>query len=385
MKHLFYTSLLAVIVLAAGCSKPTSGNDAEAIKTQLTTLRAQKNDLDKQIRTLEDQLALLDTTAKESKEFLVEAMPVNPDTFMHFIKVSGRLESNNNIAVNPKMPGTITAIYVQSGQEVRAGQVLGETDGSVIRSSLDELELQLQLATTVYEKQERLWKQKIGSEIQYLQAKNNKEAMEKRISTTREQLEMTKIKSPINGVVDQVMAKVGEAVMPGFGAFRVVSLSDLVFKADVSEKYVPFVKKGNSVNIYFPSIDQRVTATVSSVSQAINPINRTIGIEVRLPNKSDLLKANMSGEIEINDLKNDKAITIPQELIQNDGSSEYVFVLVQEGGSYKASRRNVKTGQSWDNQTEILEGLKAGDMVITTGSSGVNDGDVVKLSAPKAL
>lgn len=373
---LIFSLSLLLVLAACGGGDEAKGGDLAAKKEELSKLKTERKTLNDKIRALEQEIALLDTNAVKDLRMPVRIAPVVETTFEHFVRVQGQIEADKNVMVSPKMGGVVTKVLVEEGQNVKAGQLLATMDDAVMQRSLVELRIQLELADTVYRRQRNLWDQKIGSEIQLLQAKTQKESLEKRIATTQEQIDMMKIKSPISGVVDLVIAKQGEAVAPGFGAFNVVNLSELSFKASISESYIPYVRRGDMVSINFPSIGRTVETKISNVSQVINQANRTVTVEANLPaSKEGLYKANMVGEISIRDVNNENAVVIPMGLIQTMGEEEFVFVAERrEDGAFFSKRLKVETGISYEGKVQVLSGLSAGAKLITEGATGLSEG-----------
>jgi RND family efflux transporter MFP subunit len=366
--------LIFATVLAFACS---SGSEVDKKKAELAELKTQQQEITGKIKQLETDLARLSPAkAAETRIKLVEVTPVQPQTFKHYISVQGAVESDNNVMVSPKTGGVVTAVYVKEGDRVSKGQVLAVIDDAVMRQSVEELKTSLDLATTVYQKQENLWNQKIGSEIQYLQAKNNKESLERRLQTLNSQLAMNRITSPLSGTVDEVNVKAGEAASPGLGVVRVVNLAEVKVKARVADSYISAVKKGDEVKIILPDIKENIDGKISFVGQVVNPQSRTFDIEVTLNNRDNKLKPNMLAVININDKTTQNAIVIEENFVQQTETGNVVFV----AGSQKAEARKVKTGLSYNGNVEILEGIKPGDSVITNGYQDLVDGQAIKVS-----
>lgn len=382
MKSLTQLFALSVLALAmAACGGNT--DQLEAKKAQLVELQAERAKLDKKISDLETEIATLDPgSSKEGAAIPVKVVAVEPHNLEHFIKVQGQVEARNSIMVSPKMGGTYTHVYVTEGMNVSKGQVLAKVDDAVMVKSLDELKVQLSLATSLYNKQKNLWDQKIGSEVQLMQAQTQKEALEQRIATTQEQIAMSKVVAPISGVVEMVMGKPGEGAIPGMPVCRLVSLTDLTFKANLSESHLPYLKKGDQVSIHFPSLAKSLEAKVHSIGQTINPSNRTVSVMVELPANSTDLKANLIGEISIKDATREQAIAIPQEYLQKGVSGSFVMVAEKDstGAGHVARRMAVTTGLKTDTEVEILTGLSKGQLLITDGT--VTDGEKVSLTQP---
>ena len=278
------------LLIACGSDSPqTLSGKKAALQAKKTELKS----LSQEISQLEGEIRKLDPEAKAQIRIAnVTVQPMETATFSHFVTQQGRIEADNNILVSSMMAGRITKIFVREGQFVKRGQSLAQLDDAVMKSSISEVKTSLNLATTLFEKQKSLWEQEIGTEVQYLTFKNQKEAMEQRLATLEEQRSLTRITAPISGTVDEILPKTGEMVSPGFPAFRVVNSSALSLKANVSESYVPYISRGELVKVSFPTINQEMDAKVSVVGQSIDANNRTFKVEVKLPNNK-LLKANM--------------------------------------------------------------------------------------------
>src|ERR1700749_1148294 len=267
---------ISIATLMMACGKPDQ-------KTTLEALKKQKSEIETKISKIEEELAKSDTTKKE-KSVEVVAAPLAPQTFKTYIEIQGRIDADENVALSTEMPGTVTKINVKVGDVVSKGQVLAETDARATQQQMQDLQTNLDLAKQVYDRQKNLWDQKIGTEIQYLQAKTTKESLENKIASIQEQIRMSKIISPINGTVDMVNIKVGQSVMPGLNAITVINFSNLKVKADVAESYANRIKTGNEVQILFPDTKDSIDAKVSYASRAISALSRTFNVEVNLDN-----------------------------------------------------------------------------------------------------
>ena len=372
MKSIRSITILLVISVLAGCT-PTS-NRAKQEK-ELSDLKKQAGEIQIKIKTLEDQLK--DTTKENVKLVLFDTVAIAK--FKHYLEIQGKVDADQNVTISAQMPGTITAIKATTGEHVRKGQVLATLDNGVGVAGLDELKNQLQFATTIYEKQKALWEKKIGSEVQYLQAKNNKEALEKKLATTNEQLDMSTIKSPIDGTVDEIYARIGQPAAPGAPAFRVVNYNNLKVKADVPESYTANVIPGNDAIIYIPDLKREIPTKLAYSGMVINPQTRTFTAEAKLDPKPEY-RPNMVALLKIVDYKADKAIVVPLNIVQRSGNGNYVMVAEQKDGKLVAHRVNVEVGGIYAGQAEIKSGLSVGDKIITTGFQDLNEGDLLKVN-----
>lgn len=376
MKSTIYTrlSVIAIAGVLAACSAATPDDK----KAQLEQLKKQEKDISKQIQQLESEIAQENpdsTTVVRSKEVTVTELALRK--FDHFVQTQGSVDAEDNILVSAKSPGVVTAVYVKEGQQVSKGQVLAQIDNSVIIRSIEAQKAQLELAKTVFERQKNLWDQKIGTEVQYLQAKTNKESLEKQLESLNEQNDMTRIKAPISGTVDDVTIKIGENIAPGMPAVRVVNTSDLKLIANVSEAYVTDIKKGNSAVISIPELKKEITAKVTFVGKTIDPLSRTFPVEIKLPADGDL-RPNMTGILKVIFHTEPSTIVVPVNVVQELNKEKIVFVAETNGKQTVARKRVVTVEGVYDNLAQV-NGLKAGEKIITFGYQGLNDGQVIKI------
>ncbi len=363
---------VALVVLVAACQPDK--------KAQLDQLKKQQAELSAKIKKLETEIAASDTSKKDdSKVRQVSSIDIKPETFKHYIEVQGRLDGEDNLDVYPEAMGIVESVNVSNGQAVSKGQVLARINDAAAREQLKGLETQYQFVKETFEKQERLWNQKIGSEVQYLQAKSQKESMESQIASVKKQIDMMTIKAPINGTVEDVSLKVGQTASPAMPAFRVMNFGSLKVKADVAEAYSSKINIGDDVIVFFPDLNKEIPAKVNTASRYINPINRTFQIEVRLNPEKNGYKANMVAVLKVIDYKANNAIVVPVNLIQTDPTGNFIYVVNNNGKEAVAKKIYIKQGQSYNGTVEITDGLKAGDKVITSGYLDLEEGEAIKL------
>lgn len=363
--------ILPIIILLASCG---SGNDA--IKNEIIKKKQAIAKIENEIIELEKKLT--DTTPVVERGALVKVENVKTSQFKHYVEVQGKLDGEENVGVYPKgMGGSVTNVYVKLGQTVKKGEALASLDNEMLQKNMDQLKTQYDLVNQMYEKQKSLWDQKIGSEVQYLQAKTQKEAMESSIAGLEKQLADTRITSPISGTIEDLPLKVGQTVSPGFPVATVVNFSSIKIVAEVAEAYSTRVKTGDSVMVFFPDLDKEVSAIVTNASKFINPINRSFKIEVRLNSPSAGYKVNMLAVLKINDYKAENVITIPVNLIQTDAVGNYVYVSETNQEKTVARKAYIEQGQSYKGMIEVLSGLKAGDKLITSGYLAITNGAII--------
>jgi RND family efflux transporter MFP subunit len=378
MKSTIYSRLLIAFTVAgllAACSAASNDTDKKA---RLEKLKSQQADLSKEIKKLEDAIAKENPGAKSNaKPKEVATLELTPRKFDHFVQTQGSVESENNIIVSARSAGVITQVFVTEGQQVSKGQTLAQIDNSVVARNIESQKAQLELVTSIYNRQKNLWEQKIGTEVQYLQAKTNKESLEKQLESLQEQNDMFRIKSPINGTIDEVRAKVGENAAPGAPAFRVVNGNDLKLVARVSEAYVTNIKKGNAVVVSIPELKKDINAKISFVGNNIDPLSRTFNVEVKLPSLPNL-RPNMTATIRVIFQSENNAIVVPVNTIQSLNEEKVVYIAETDGKQNVAKKKTVIIKGVYANEAAV-DGLKAGDKLISVGYQGLNDGDPIKL------
>jgi membrane fusion protein (multidrug efflux system) len=368
MKNLLFISLIAILFSAC------SSDELTQKKAELADLKKQEAEIKTKIATLVKDIAKL-SGQKVTNSQLVSVTKITKSSFSHYIDVQAKVDGDENVTVNSQVPGSVTKINVSAGSTVSKGQVLAEIDNETYMKGLDELQTAREFANTVYLKQKNLWEQKIGTEIQYLQAKNTIESLDKKLATLNQQIEMTKIKSPISGVVDEVFLKLGQMAAPGMPGIRVVNMNKLKIKADIAESYISKVKTGDEVEILLPDLNQTIKAKLSYVGKVIDALNRTFNVEISLPANSSL-HPNMVAVIKIADYTNTSTFVLPANVVQITDEGTYVFVAENN----IARKRNVVVGKNYKGTIEITEGLNENDPIITTGFQDIVDGQSITVN-----
>ncbi|AYQ34148.1 efflux RND transporter periplasmic adaptor subunit [Runella sp. SP2] len=366
---------LSVFVTACGGGK--TDNSLAGKKEELAKLKAESKTLTEKIAKLDAEIKAADPSMKAAeKVFPVVTEALQTRSFKSFIEIQGTVETKNTATATPRMAGTYTTVYVKEGQTVKAGQLLAKIDNAILRDQIAALKSQMELANVVFEKQKGLWDQKIGTEIQYLQAKNNKEALEKNLAVLETQVDLYNVYAPISGAVERVMAKTGEIAAPGMPLASIVNLGSLKATANVPDVYISHIKMGDAVKVVLPDLNREINARVTFISKLVNPANRTFKIEVAIPTSSDI-KPNMLSVLNIADINKSNVLVIKQNYIQSTEFGDVVYVAVTEGNKKVAKGRKVKTGVAYNGEIEVLEGLQSGDLIITDGYQDLVDGQAI--------
>lgn len=373
MKNLIFISLM--VFLAACSSKVDNPGDTEEILKQISEYKSQIGELNKKISDLEKEL----NSADSNEGVAVETQVVKHEPFNHYIEVTGTAEAVNSAFISPEINGQVKEIFVTEGQRVSKGDLLLKINSSVTENSINEVKTSLDLAKTVYDKQKQLWEKNIGSEIDYLQAKNNVEALESRLETLYAQRDMAEIRAPIGGIIDDISVKKGEMASPGMQIIQLINLDEVYINADVSEAYISNVYKGEKVLLEFPSYpDISMEVPVYRIGNIIKEANRTFKLQLKINNEEGRIKPNILAKIKINDYAIEESILLPSIIIKQDMKGSYVYIVEPE--SQTAKKVYIETGRSYLDTTSVSGGLAPGDRVIVNGYNQVSTGTKVKFS-----
>ena len=374
MKTNFPLLIIGLVFLATACGQKDElaqkKDDLAKMKQEAAILRTSIEDLEKEIGAMDPEFGLINR-----KSVLISTIQPVKGHFEHFVEVTGSVLSKKDVNISGEVSGRVQEVNVAEGIRVNKGQILARIDAESIQRNMEEVEKQLELATIIFEKQERLWKQQIGTEVQFLEAKNRKETLEKNLSSLKTQESKTLVRAPFNGTVEEVLVRTGELVQPGTPLFHFIGDSDLFVEADVSERYIGILNKGDSVNIHFPSVNENYKTKVSAVGGVINQNNRTFKVEVVLPNLS-FVKPNMLSVLKIKDYENLNAVTVPNYLILQDNKGDYVFTVVDK----TSKKKYIKRGKTYQEVSEILEGLSGDEILIDKGFREVGDNFSVNIA-----
>ena len=378
MKKLALIALTTLTLASCGSKQNDTSVDTLIESKNLTELKNKRAALQADLTKIDAVLASLE---KKTDEALVETLVVKDTTFNHYVEIQGNVDTQQNVLIQPEMPGALVALNVKAGQSVSKGQILGRVDDAGMSQQLASIQTQYELAKTTFERQKRLWEQKIGSEIQYLQAQTQMVSLSKSINQMKAQIAKTIIRAPFSGVIDEVFVERGQVVAANpQGLMRIVNLSQMFVSTDVPEMYVGKVKVGSIVEAYITSIGKNYRGKVRQVAKTINPANRSFGIEVSIPNPENLLRPNQVAKLKIVDYTNNSVVAIPTNVIQQDAKgNKYVYVVTNANGTTGIAKKiTITIGQNANNFTEILSGLTTGDRIVSEGANTVSEG--MKLS-----
>jgi RND family efflux transporter MFP subunit len=368
----------AIIVLVNSCGKTAKQSDnLLQLNSKKEVLIEQIDSLSQLLNSVELNISKLDTNKRLTA---VNTIKAQRKLFQHFIEVQGTVEAEQSVELYPESSGSIINIFVEAGQNVYKGQTLIQIDNSVIKTNMAELQTQLELANTTYERQKRLWDQNIGSEIQFLQSKAKKEGLENRIESLKAQAKKLKISAPFSGTVDEVFSKIGGLANPMAPAIRLVNLKQVHVESEVTETYLKYIQKGTEVELFFPTIGKNISTKVSQVGNYINPNNRSFKIRINVDNPKNELKANLLADLKINDFKQN-GIVIPTKLIQKDRKEDsYVYTLKKEKEGYLVEKTYIVEKMTYSNETFIADGLLEDALVVDKGARLIKANETVMLA-----
>jgi RND family efflux transporter MFP subunit len=385
MKKYISLTLFSLLLLSCDSDQKKSTEaliekgDLKELRLKRSVIITEADVLSKELKKIDDAISVLDDNLAES---LVTIFEAKESVFKHYLELQAAVQTKENIVVNAEFSGILMQINVNEGQQVTKGQSLGKIDDGGLTQQLAQLEIQAVLAKTTFDRQKNLWLQKIGSEIQYLQTKSNYEAQIKAVLQLKQQMAKTVIKAPFSGIVDEIITDKGSVVAQGSPILRIISLGNMYLEADVPEKYIGSIKRGTEVIVEFPMLNETIKTTISLVNNYINPGNRSFKVQIQVPNKSGLIKPNLSAKININDYSNLDVIKVPLSILsENADGEQYIYIAEKTGKANQAIARKiiVKTGKSQGGLIEILEGLKDGNSIIKEGARSIKDGQKVSI------
>jgi membrane fusion protein (multidrug efflux system) len=374
MRKIFLLSVLSIVIYSCGNKENNQSIDALIESKNTKALVEKKTALQSEISKIEEALAKLDTKKEEA---LVSVLTLKDTLFNHYLDIQGNVDTKENIIVQPEFSGTLTSLTVKAGQKVTKGQILGRIDDAGMSQQLAQIQTQYELAKTTFERQKNLWDQKIGSEIQYLQAQTQMNSLQKSIAQMRAQLAKTIIRAPFSGTIDEVFVEKGQVVAPGpQGLMRIVNLGNMFVSTSVPESYIGKLKVGTEVDVFLTSLGKTYKGKVRQVGNFINPNNRSFGIEVSISNPENLLRPNQVAKLKIIDYVKKTATVVPTNVIQEDGQgNQYVYIVDGSNGKTGIAKKTIVTvGKSSDNVTEILSGVSEEDVIVTEGVNAISEG-----------
>lgn len=375
MKNIIYLGIS--ILILSSCTNPAANVKLNKLIASKDSLMEINKNINEQISVIEELIIDADPE-KEKSTTLVTYLNAEPTTFTHYFNIHGVVASDKTSMLLPEMGGIIKSIKVKEGQKVRAGQAIARLDATIANNQLSELQISLSLAKTVFEKQERLWNQKIGSEIEFLQAKNNKESLESAMSTLQSQIAKSTMKAPYSGIIDEVFYNVGEMASPMSPLFRIVNNGVVYLSSEVSENHIKDVSVGSPVEVVFSSLQDTIQAQISEMGDFINPENRSFKVKVNLDQSNDKYLPNLLARMKVRDYVNEEAMVIKSSLIQQTSTGEdFIYLLRKEGEKYFAQKRMITVGREYKGEAEILAGIIQGDQLINEGARTVrNDQEI---------
>jgi RND family efflux transporter MFP subunit len=372
-------AIFMAVVLMVSCQ---STEKPEDIRSKISALKEKSLVLNHLIKELEKTLAAMESDELTNNNVPVQVKTITEERFEHYFVVNAKVELLEEAQVSPEgTGGQIKKIHVSKGQKVSKGELLVSLNTSVLENSIAELKLGLELATKIYDKQKSLWDQNIGSELQYLEAKNAKEGLEHKLKTLQSQLEMSLIRAPFAGIVDDIYLKVGEMASPGRSVLYLINLDKLKVLADVSETLLPKIKVGDMVVVKFPSYSEmQMKAPIHRVGNGIDLKTRTIKVELRLDNVNGKIKPNQIAMLSIKDFETPNAMVVPSLIVKQDSRGEFLFVTGKnDNGGTIANKVYIQTGLSFGDQTMVTKGLNVGQEVITAGFNQIGNGSLIEV------
>ena len=380
MKMMKKVLFIAAMIFLAACNQNQVSENSDIAKSQITENESQVNETNGKIAELEKQTSDKNNWGNDNEAIAVQQKVMELEHFSHYFEATGNVKAVYEAYISPQINGQIIGIFVKEGETIKKGQLLAKLNTDITDNTIQEVKTSLELAATVYNKQKELWDKNIGSEIDYLKAKNNKEALESKLKTLQSQKDMATLKSPINGIVEKINLKKGEISAPGMQFMQIVNLDELYVDANISDAYLSKIKKGDLIEIGFPSYPEiNLEVPVYRTGNVVNPQNRTFLIEAKISNPGHKLKPNMLATININDYSAENTLIVPSIIVKQDIKGKFLYKIEKKDGVDTAKKVYVETGMSEGDKTMVTKGIHAGDRIIVAGYNLVADGIGVKV------
>lgn len=375
-KSVTFFSIILLFFVASCKQEKKTGVEKEIISYQ-----KQVNKLNLKISKLQEKFNSQQLKQKKTSglKVMVTTRTITPELFKHFFTASGNIQSVNEAILSSQVSGQVEKVIVHEGDKVSKGQLLAQLETDIIKNNINEVKATLNLAKFTYNKQKNLWEKHIGSELQYLQAKTNYESLKSKLKNLQTQYDKSFIYAPFSGYIDNISIKEGEIAMPGRPLFHLVNLQKVYVNAEISESYIPIIHKGELVEITIPTYPNiKRIEKVYRIGEVINPQSRTFELQFKIDNPDELLKPNMIAMLTINDYTNKHALVVPSYIIRKDMKGNYLYLVIQNKEGIKlAKKRYVTTGLSSGKYTEIINGIKPGDVVVEKGFNNVSNGSIL--------
>lgn len=371
------TGILILVLIITACA--SNEEELESKKAELSNLKDEKNSLTQKIEHLEQEILLLDQSFREREKKPAEVKILKPVPFSHYIEVHGEAYTDYNIAITPEVSGIIRTVHFKEGDWIKKGVSIMQLDDEVLLRNKDEIETDLAMARDVFQRQKNLWERNIGSELEFIRARHEVNRLENALNKVNTQLDQSKVLAPFNGYLDKLMLQEGEMASTAQPVARLVNPENMKIRARVSEEYRTRLTGLDSARVVIPAISYTQRATISHIGHIINPGSRTFTVSVLLENKEHTIKPNMLATVGLRDYHRDSAIVIPVNVIRQENDIRFVYVAIEEDGKSIARRKEIKTGKTYRNKTEVLSGLESNDQILIKGYSSVNDGDALNI------
>ncbi len=372
-----YIFILSLVLFSCGKKEPSTPQTIDPENSSLEEFQSQKVAYTQQIKTLTQDLdrinSILNQLSGNEKRALVTAFEVKPELFNHQVEVQANVKTRQNLDLYPEFNGRLQQILTKEGQSVKKGALLAVIENAGMSDQLDQMKLQLDLAKTTFERTQRLWKQKIGSEMMFLEAQTRYKAQQKQVIQMEKQLAKTKVYAPFDGIIDEVFVNKGANLMAGMTPIlRIVNLNNMYVESDMPENYLASIRIGSPATVSIPVLSETQTTTIRQTGNFIQPNNRTFRVEAAIQNPNKIIKPNLNARLSIVDYSNPEALMIPLRVIRENANGDpYVFILIngQTEADQNVQQRFITLGKSKNEKVEILAGIEAGELIIDEGVS----------------
>lgn len=305
-----------------------------------------------------------------------EVYVLKPEVFQQDYTASGTLLPNEEVEIHPEITGRVTNILFKEGTFVRKGQTLVTLFDADILAEIQKLKAQKALQNKLQERQKELVDIGGISRQDFEATQTGIATIDADIAAQEAALRRTKIVAPFDGIIGIRSISVGAIISPVTTIAVLQQVHPMKLDFSVPEQYHSNLKNGNSVFFTVAGIRGNKTGTINSVNPGADMATRTIKVRAVIPNPDRELLAGSFAEVKIPFESSSNALLIPTQAVIPTTRDKKVAVI----NNGKAEMVTVKLGVRLEDKVEILEGLKSGDTILTTGLMQVKPGMEVKVT-----
>jgi RND family efflux transporter MFP subunit len=290
----------------------------------------------------------------------------------------GTVEESVAVSLSFSGAGTVEEVFVSEGQKVIKGQLLARLNTATAQSTYNAAEAKLAQAQDAYDRLTKVHNNGSLPDIKFVEVEAVLQQAKSMATITRKSLDDCKLYASRSGVIASRNIEVGTNVLPSVSAFKIVSIDKIIVKIPVPENEIGGISERQTADITVPALDNTVfTGKIEMKGISANAMSHTYEVKIGIDNPNETLLPGMVCKVQTHsDVSLQSKIVVPNSVIQISADRKhYVWLAVND----IAKRQSVETYEFTDNGIIVIEGLKAGDKVITEGFLKISEGTKVSI------